>query len=61
VLAFANRIITISAKSPYADTTVPHVPANPEDIMAALLRTPPLPPGDKSTRTTIRKRTRKRR
>lgn len=32
------------------DTTVPHVPADPRDIMAALLRTPPPPAGDPSTR-----------
>jgi hypothetical protein len=47
-------------KRPHADTTVPHVPASPEDIMAALLRTPPPPAGDKSTRKTVRKKAAKR-
>jgi hypothetical protein len=32
------------------DLTVPPVPADPRDIMAALLRTLPPPVGDKSTR-----------
>jgi hypothetical protein len=37
-------------KRPHADTTVPSIPADERDIMAALLRTPPPPAGDKSTR-----------
>lgn len=32
-------------KRPHTDTTVPYIPADPQDIMAALLRTPP-PPDD---------------
>jgi hypothetical protein len=45
-------------KRPYTDTTVPYVPASEVDIMAALLRTPPPPAGDKSTRKVARKRKR---
>ena len=37
-------------KRTHADTTLPHVPADERTIMAALLRTPPPPAGDKSTR-----------
>jgi hypothetical protein len=37
-------------KRPHTDTTVPHVPADERDIMAALLRTPPPPVGNKGTR-----------
>jgi hypothetical protein len=33
----------VSKKRPYTDMTVPHVPADERDIMAALL-TKPLPP-----------------
>ena len=43
-------------KRPHTDTTVPYVAADPMDIMAALLKTPPPPAGDKSTRKTIKKR-----
>lgn len=34
----------------YADTKLPPMTANVEDIMKALLRTPPPPAGDPSTR-----------
>src|SRR5262245_5695439 len=37
-------------KRRYEDTTVPHVPAEELDILAALVRTPPPPVGDKSMR-----------
>ena len=37
-------------KRPHTDTTVPHIPANAFEIMEALLKTPPPPVGDKSTR-----------
>jgi hypothetical protein len=36
-------------KRPHTDTTVPYIPADLQDIMAALLRTHP-PTGDKATR-----------
>lgn len=42
-------------KRPHTDTTVPHVAADVHDIMAALLRTPPPPAGDKSTRKVVKK------
>jgi hypothetical protein len=38
------------AKNAHDDTTSPYIPAGPQDVMAALLRTPPPPAGDKSTR-----------
>jgi hypothetical protein len=41
-------------KRAHADTTVPHIPADPQDIMAALLKAPP-PAGDKSARKVKRK------
>jgi len=50
----------IKKKRPHTDTTVPHVPANERDIMAALLRTPPPPAGDKSTRKAVQKKNTKR-
>ena len=37
-------------KRPHTDTTVPPVPASVQDIMAASMKTPPPPAGDKSTR-----------
>lgn len=46
-------------KRAHTDTTVPYIPADPRDIMAALLRTPP-PAGDKSTQKVARKKKRKR-
>ena len=36
------RPASTKKKRPHADTTVPHIPADPKDIMAALGRTPPL-------------------
>ena len=44
----------------HADTTVPHVPANEMEIMAALLKVAPTPAGDKSTRKTKPKKRGKR-
>ena len=38
------------AKRTHPDTTVPYVAADPQDIMAALLATPPPPTGDNATR-----------
>lgn len=43
------------------DTTVPPVPANPADIMAALLRTPPPPAGNPATRKKVMKKAAKKR
>jgi len=43
-------------KRPHTDTTVPYVPADVQDIMAALLKTPPRPAGDKSTRKAVPKK-----
>lgn len=43
-------------KRPHTDTTVPHVQASVDDIMAALLKTPPPPAGDKSTRKAVKKK-----
>lgn len=45
----------------HTDTTVPHVPADVREIMAALLKTPPPPAGDKSTRKAVSTRGRKKR
>ena len=43
-------------KRAHTDTTVPHIPANAFEIMEALLKTPPPPAGDKSTRKKVTKR-----
>lgn len=43
-------------KRPHTDTTVPHVPAGVFDIMSALLKTPPPPAGDKSTRKNVKRK-----
>jgi hypothetical protein len=40
------RPASTKKKRRHADTTVPHIPADPKDIMAALGRTPPLLSGD---------------
>jgi hypothetical protein len=48
-------------KRAYSDTTVPTIHADPRDIMAALLKTPPPPAGDPSTRKTKNKAARSKR
>jgi len=35
-------------KRPHDDTTVPHIPADERDIMAALLKVAPPPAGDRA-------------
>jgi hypothetical protein len=47
------------AKRTDADTAAPYIPADPQDIMSALLRTPPPPAGRKSARTQKPKRRKK--
>jgi hypothetical protein len=44
-------------KRPHTDTTVPYIAADPQDIMTALLRTPPPPAGDKATRKLTKRQT----
>jgi hypothetical protein len=42
-------------KRAHTDTTVPHIAADPHDIMAALLPAPPPPAGDPSNGKRVRK------
>jgi hypothetical protein len=42
--------LMVKKKRPHTDTTVPHIPADVHDIMAALLRTPPPKAGEQATR-----------
>jgi hypothetical protein len=46
----------VKRKRAHADTTVPYIPVDRQDIMAALLRTPPPPAGDKSTRKAVKRK-----
>jgi len=51
----------MTKKKAHTDTTVPHVPADERDIMAALLRTPPPSKAEQADKSKGKRRKRKRR